>query len=232
MTGRPETEVEVLQLATVTALPPGHPELATFSPFPVHGWVIRHHDGPILFDTGIGEGNAYIDEHYRPRITSISTALAAVGLTAGDLVAVVISHLHFDHCGQLGALTAPTYMQEAELEASKAKGYTVAEWAAVPPERLRPVRGDVEIASGVTAILTPGHTPGHQSMLVETNGARVVLAAQCAFRAEELLTGVPASSNLHARGWADAARTSLSRLRSLAPVEIHLSHDTRVTRIN
>jgi hypothetical protein len=76
MTARSDSEVEVLQLATVNALPPGHPEFATFSPFPVHGWVIRHRNGPILFDTGIGEGNTYIDEHYPPRITSISTALA------------------------------------------------------------------------------------------------------------------------------------------------------------
>ena len=232
MTQSRESEVEVLQLATVNALPAGHPEHATFSPFPVLGWVIRHRDGPILVDTGIGEGNAHIDEHYRPKTTPISAALAAVGLRTGDVSAVIISHLHFDHCGQLSSLTAPTYIQEAELEASKAEGYTVPEWAALPSGRLRPIRGDVEVASGVTAMLTPGHTPGHQSVLVEASGARVLLAAQCAFRAEELLSGAPSTSNLHARDWVAPARASLSRLRSLAPVEIHLSHDPRVTRID
>ncbi|MGD0595549.1 MAG: MBL fold metallo-hydrolase [Acidimicrobiales bacterium] len=224
-------KVDVLTLATIMAVPPEHPEHATFSPFPVHAWVVHHGDGPILFDTGVGIGHPYIDEHYRPSSVLLAGALEGVGLTPSDLVAVVISHLHFDHCGQPPGLHVPTYVQAAELEASADAGYTVAEWAAIDAELVRPLRGDAEIASGVTALSAPGHTPGHQSLLVEQGEQRILLGAQCAFTADDLLTGIPATSNLHASDWADAAAASLQRVRSLAPVAVHLSHDSRVTKL-
>src|ERR1019366_4230265 len=42
--------VERLTLATVTSVPEWHPEHDTFTPFPVHAWVIRHPDGAILVE--------------------------------------------------------------------------------------------------------------------------------------------------------------------------------------
>ena len=96
---------------------------------------------------------------------------------------------------------------------------------------LRPLHGDAEIASGVTALSTPGHTPGHQSLLVEGDNQRILLGAQCAFSSEELLTGRLAGSNLHSSDWASAAAASLDRIQSLAPVEVHLSHDARITAL-
>lgn len=59
----------------------------------------------------------------------------------------------------------------------------------------------------------------------------MVIAAQCAYRAEELRSGEPAASNLHDETWMDAARDSLQRLRSLAPVAVHLSHDPEIVTI-
>ena len=231
MAERSKRKVDVLTMALVTALPRGHPEYARFSPFPVHAWVVHHEDGPILFDTGIGVGNPYIDTHYRPKITELPHALRRVGLAISDLVAVVISHLHFDHCGQMRDLDIPTYVQDAELEASAEEGYTVSEWATIAPELVRTLHGDTEIASGVTALATPGHSPGHQSLLVELGDHLILLGAQCAFGAEELLTGSPVASNLHSSDWAAAAASSLERIRSLAPVAVHLSHDARITEI-
>jgi N-acyl homoserine lactone hydrolase len=184
-----------------------------------------------LFDTGIGLGNSWIDEHYRPRVVSLVDALSKIGLKPDDIVAVVVSHLHFDHCGQLGAVSIPVYVQRTEYEASKEDGYTVPEWAEVPEDRLRLVNGDQEIASGIRLLSTPGHTPGHQSVLVETTNGRVLLAAQCAFRAGEILDKGPSAANLHDETWADVARASLERLRQLAPVTVHFSHDTEVVTL-
>ena len=101
-------EVHRLTLATVTSVPEWHPEHDTFEPFPVHAWVIRHPDGPILVDTGVGLNNRAIDEWYHPQITLLASSLDTIGLTPTDIVAVVLSHLHFDHCGQQGILSAPT----------------------------------------------------------------------------------------------------------------------------
>jgi N-acyl homoserine lactone hydrolase len=224
-------QVDRLVLATVTSVPEWHPEHGAFEPFPVHAWVIRHPDGTIPVDTGIGLGNGAIDEWYHPQVTPLADALGTVGLTLSDIVAVVVSHLHFDHCGQQGTLSAPTYVQAVEFEEAQAPGYTVPDWAAIPKDRLRLVRGDQEIAEGIRLLSTPGHTPGHQSVLIEAGDERVVLAAQCAYRAEELRTGQPAASNLLDESWGDAAQDSLQRLRALAPLTAHLSHDPEIVTI-
>jgi glyoxylase-like metal-dependent hydrolase (beta-lactamase superfamily II) len=217
--------IDRLTLAVVGAVPEWHPEHTVFEPFPVHAWLVRHPDGPILVDTGIGVGHALIDEWYRPNVTPLVDALDAVGVEPADIVAVALSHLHFDHCGQQAALDAPVHVQTVEHDAAQAEGYTVPEWAAISADRLRLVDGDVEIAEGVTLLATPGHTPGHQSVLIEAGSKRVVLAAQCAFKSTELRSGEPWSSNLHGEDWEEPARRSLQRLRDLAPVTCHLSHD-------
>jgi len=141
---------------------------------------------------------------------------------------VVLSHLHFDHCGQQGTLSAPTHVQATEFEAAKAPGYTVPDWAEIPNEQLRLVQGDEDLADGVRLLATPGHTPGHQSVVIEAGDERVLLAAQCAYRAEELRSGQPASSNLHDESWAQAGKDSLQRLRDLAPFTAHFSHDPEI----
>jgi glyoxylase-like metal-dependent hydrolase (beta-lactamase superfamily II) len=170
-------KVDRLTLATVTSVPEWHPEHDTFEPFPVHVWVIRHPEGSILIDTGVGSGNKAIDEWYQPQTTPLATALDTVGLAPSDIAVVVLSHLHFDHCGQQGTLSAPTYVQAVEFETAQEPGYTVEDWAEIPKDRLRLVNGEVEIVEGIRLFPTPGHTPGHQSVVIEAGGERVVLAA-------------------------------------------------------
>lgn len=221
--------VERLTLAQVTRVPEAHPEHARFRPFPVHAWIVRHPDGPILIDTGIGEGHDGIESWYGPEIVPLARALATIDLGVDDIVAVVLSHLHFDHCGQQRLLEAPVFVQAAEHEVALSAGYTVDEWAAIPADRRRFVHGDEQIVEGVRLLATPGHTPGHQSVVVEGGDRRVVLGAQCAFTSAELRTGEPATTNAHDATWQPAARASLARLRSLAPCTIHLSHDPDIT---
>jgi len=223
--------VERLTLAVVTAVPEWHPEHARFEPFPVYGWVVRHPDGVLLVDTGIGTDNSVIDELYHPEIALLADALGTVELTPSDITAVIVSHLHFDHCGQLALLDAPVYVQAEERQAAQSPGYTVPDWAAIPEDRLRLVRGDEQIAEGIALMSTPGHTPGHQSVVIEAADERVVLAAQCAFRAGELRSGQPAASNLHDETWESAARDSLQNLRALAPFTAQLSHDPEIVTI-
>jgi glyoxylase-like metal-dependent hydrolase (beta-lactamase superfamily II) len=225
------TTVERLTLATVTTVPEWHPEHATFEPFPVHAWIIRHPDGVLLVDTGVGTDNHAIDGWYQPRITPLVDALGALGLQLGDIAGVVLSHLHFDHCGQQRIINAPVYVQAAEIEAAQTPGYTVPGWAEIPTDRLRRMTGDEEILDGVRVLSTPGHSPGHQSVVVEAAGGRVVLVAQCAYRASELWTGEPGLTNLHEDSWQDAARDSLARVRSLAPLTAQLSHDPEIVTL-
>jgi hypothetical protein len=62
-------------------------------------------------------------------------------------------------------------VQHAEVEAARGRLYTVPEWAFPPNIDLEVIEGDHEVASGVWIIATPGHTPGHQSVLIEGDDA-------------------------------------------------------------
>ncbi len=179
----------------------------------------------MVVDSGIGQGHPVIDEMYAPMCMSLLDMLHGVEVDERDVVALVLSHLHFDHCGQHAALAAPVFVQRTEMEAAEQPGYTVPEWAAIPGDRLRAVDGDTELVSGIRLIATPGHTPGHQSVVIEGGDQRVVLAAQCAFHGDELRTGRPRHSNLHDASWEPAAAESLARIRELQPVVVQLSHD-------
>jgi N-acyl homoserine lactone hydrolase len=217
--------IDRLALAMVNGVPPSHPEYPSVRRFPVYGWVIRHPDGPIVVDTGIGFGHDRLDELYPHTGVRLTDALTSIGVDPRDVVAVALSHLHFDHCGQHAVLRAPVYVQNDELDAARQPRYTISEWAVTPEDRLRRVRGDAWLADGVRLLSTPGHTPGHQGVVVEWSGGRTVLAAQCAFRGDELRSGRPSPSNLHDPTSMAAAQDSLERIRALAPAVAHLSHD-------
>ena len=68
-------------------------------------------------------------------------------------------------------------------------------------------------------------------MVIDAREGRLVLGAQCAFRATEIHTGEPALSNLHDESWRDAARESLARLRGFGPTTVHLSHDPTIVHV-
>jgi glyoxylase-like metal-dependent hydrolase (beta-lactamase superfamily II) len=224
--------IERLTLAQVTRVPEWHPEHSAFAPFAVHAWVVRHPDGVILVDTGIGIGNDAIDSWYGPEVVALGGALASVHLEIGDIAAVVLSHLHFDHCGQQQLFEVPVSFKRPSTAKLSGPGTRSPEWAVVPLGRLRLVDGDHEIAEGVHLVATPGHTPGHQSVVVEAREHRVVLGAQCAFRATEVHTGEPSRTNLHDESWRDAAHRSLARLRTFGPATLQLSHDPEIVQLS
>jgi len=220
--------IERLDLATVE-LPADHPAADLGRSVPVHGFLIDHPDGPILVDTGVGFGNALIDELYRPSRAELRLVLAQLGVELDDVVAVVNSHLHFDHCGQNPALfggAAAFYSQAAELQAVEAdRFYTDAGWALAPAAQRRALHGDEELADGVTILATPGHTAGHQSVLVEAAGRRVVIGAQVVWHGDELATEVASRANVDPiPELQSAAVDSIRRLKSLHPEVVHLSH--------
>lgn len=220
--------VERLALGEVS-FPDWHPRVHEGG-CPVFGYVIRHPDGVILFDTGVGTGNTFIDDLYRPTVISIVTALERVGIDERDVVAVVNSHLHFDHCGQndvFHRLKVPIYTHAAEIEAAQTFGYTVPEWAFIPDDLVRRVSGDERIADGVRIIETPGHTPGHLSVVVETVDGPVVIAGQCVYKTDEVVEQRVAPDNMHDDTFLDTGQQSLERLLSLNPRRVVVAHDDR-----
>jgi len=142
---------------------------------------------------------------------------------------VVNSHLHFDHCGNNRRLTnAEIFVQHAELAVARELGsrYTVSEWFDYDDARLTPVQGDMPIAAGITLLATPGHTPGHQSVLVETQRKRVLVAAQAAFTAAEYQRGGDPAVQAH-DGLSDAYVSSVARLHAIGADQVFFSHDNQ-----
>lgn len=146
---------------------------------PLVGHVVRHPRGVLLLDTGIGT-HPETDAHYRPRKHGIAAALAGVGLRVEDVDVVVNCHLHFDHCGGNPAFTAaPVVVQAVELAAAREVDYTLPGLVDAPGVRYDVVEGEAEIWPGVSVVPTPGHTAGHQSVVVrDGDGTVTVLAGQ------------------------------------------------------
>jgi glyoxylase-like metal-dependent hydrolase (beta-lactamase superfamily II) len=224
--------IDRIALASVM-LPGIHPAATKSAQCPVFAFLIHHPDGAILVDTGVGRGNAFIDEVYQPTVVDLTDALADCGIDHRDIVAVVNSHLHFDHCGQnpsFYGLGVPMYVQGAEVDAARAPHYTDPDWAVVPATQLRTVSGDEDLVDGVRLLTTPGHTLGHQSVLIEGGGSVVVIAAQSVWSVEEFVSMEPDESNIEVPALHEAARDSIRRLHSLNPDVAYFSHDSEVYR--
>lgn len=146
---------------------------------PVLGYLVSAERGLLLFDTGIGSADPETDAHYRPRRRPLPEALAAAGISLDDVSLVVNCHLHFDHCGGNPLLGGtPIVVQAAELAAARAGGYTFDELVDFPGATYTEVDGEAEVWPGCWIIPTPGHTAGHQSLVIRRDDGTVILAGQ------------------------------------------------------
>ncbi|HEY8454863.1 MAG TPA: N-acyl homoserine lactonase family protein [Actinopolymorphaceae bacterium] len=146
---------------------------------PVLAYLVVRDDGVILFDTGCGDAGPEAEAHYRPRRRSLPDALAACGLTPRDVSLIVNCHLHFDHSGGNPLFPRiPIVVQKTELELARSAGYTVPELVDFPGVTYRELVGEAEVWPGVWIVPTPGHTDGHQSLVVRQSDGTVILAGQ------------------------------------------------------
>lgn len=198
--------------------------------WPSYAHAVVHRDGVFLFDNGVGFGDPEIEASFSPRVTRIEDALAEHGISLADVTGVANCHLHFDHSGQNARLPSgvPIFVQRAEWAMVHEPDYTVPAWIDVPGLAYEVIDGAVDVGPGLRLIPTPGHTAGHQSLVVESPEGTVVLAGQALqSRAEwEGATEPSASGASAARD--PAYPRSVERLRALDPVRVHFAHDAAV----
>jgi N-acyl homoserine lactone hydrolase len=178
---------------------------------PVPGVLLLCDGGWLLLDTGFNTA-LITDPALRQRFHGdplvqpvlpgpgepVEEALAAVGVDLADVHAVAMSHLHNDHAGglKLFAGRVPVHVQQREL-AYGMSGTAAPESHGIfridyddPRLDWRQADGDTEIAPGVTAVLTAGHTPGHQSFIVDLDdsvgGGGIVFAFDAADLTENI----------------------------------------------
>ena len=183
--------------------------------------------GAILVDSGVGGPDRVLTD-WRVVNVSVADALDAIGLAPGDVKLVINSHLHFDHCGQNAVFKhAPFYVQRTELERARVQARWLTDWFDFAGARFELLDGDAEIADGVRVIATPGHTAGHQSILVQGDGEEVLIGDaaytpviyQDPDRAE-----LPAGQAADREAWT----ASLRKLHATSPAHVHFCHSTRI----
>lgn len=225
--------VDRLYMATVKLAGQFNPPTYADTRINVYAYLIRAGSNVVLVDTGVGIGSDRIDDKFQPQRTPVVEELARLDVELTDVNFIVNSHLHFDHCGNNGLFpNAEVFIQEDELTIARAlkTRYTVPWWFDFDGARINPVRGDVEIIAGIRLLSTPGHTPGHQSLLVESGAARVVVAAQAAFTADEYLRGGDPGDQAH-EGLECRYVESIARLKSIGANGIYFSHDSTTATV-
>jgi glyoxylase-like metal-dependent hydrolase (beta-lactamase superfamily II) len=208
--------------------------------FPIPAYLIEVGEERILVDTGLHPGAAEdAAAHYEGaenmrnfRLEQDARLDAQVDL--GALTKVVLTHLHFDHAGGLDLLppTVPVFVQRREWEAGQdpdaiAKNFFMPRDYAGVADQVVLVDSDHDLLGdgSVELLLTPGHTPGHQSVRV---GERLVIGGD--------VTHFAAGLDDHRFPLfgddLDAQRASAERLRALreAGATVLPGHDPEVIR--
>jgi N-acyl homoserine lactone hydrolase len=198
---------------------------------PITGYVIVSGDRVALVDTGFPA--SYVDDPVGTacaegldgfgRIVSLTRDNLAVaqlrlaGFARADVTDLVITHGDIDHVGGIAEFPAATLVVgRAELELGPPRYFGSVRPVAWPrPRRYRLVDADEELFPGVELLFTPGHSPGHLSLLVRLpRTGPVVLAGDAISRPAELESGENGGS------WdGELARASAARLLAVAERE-------------
>jgi N-acyl homoserine lactone hydrolase len=213
-------EVQRLHLASLSG--PGDD-----ARWPVHGFVLTYPGGAALVDTGVG-GPADLLTDWRVVNTTAADALAGIGMTPGDIDLVINTHLHFDHCGQNAVFPhASFYVQRAEADRAQRESRELWDWFGFMNASFELLDGDTEIRPGISVITTPGHTAGHQSVLVTGDGGTDLLTGDACYTPRQYR---PEPGRLPDGQAADesAWHASVARMRALEPARVHFCHHTDV----
>lgn len=228
--------------ADMSIFDPFHPEVGTKVTIPYFVYLVEHPRGNVLFDTGahpdliddpvkrLGPA-AEAFEVVMEAGDDVVSKLATISVSPADVEHVAHSHLHYDHAGGVEFFPDATfYVQERELQ--------FAYWPPVYQREIylkadfdhdvawKELEGDHDVFGDGRVVLfpTPGHTAGHQSMLVRLESHNVILVADAAYMPRNMEENV-----LPALLWSpDAMVSSWRRIEALQrreDAELIFTHD-------
>jgi glyoxylase-like metal-dependent hydrolase (beta-lactamase superfamily II) len=168
-------------------------------------YLIEHDEGRMLWDGGLpltyaeAEGPTAIDGGSVSYDRSVVEQLADMGIAPGDIDVVAYSHLHWDHAGTANTfIESEILMQKAEWEAAMGVGGEFVDTSLfdkLVDASVTFVEGDHDVFGdgSVRMIFTPGHTPGHQTLLIslQNTGPLMLSGDLYHFRANRRLRRPP-----------------------------------------
>jgi N-acyl homoserine lactone hydrolase len=183
---------------------------------PVTFFLIKHGNDWVSFDTGnnamvakdpVGYWSEAVVKAYTPVMKDyeeFQTQIQKLKLTPNKLKCAILSHGHLDHAGAIDnfkGTDVPIYLQKIEMDtikkaidSGKKTAYIPDDFKVMSELNIKLIEGvfDVFGDNTVVAFPTPGHTPGHQSLLVKLgNGKTLVLAADAMYTLENMTEAIP-----------------------------------------
>ncbi|WP_367038701.1 MBL fold metallo-hydrolase [Streptomyces sp. Je 1-332] len=161
-------------------------------------FAIRSDRGVTLIDAGIGPADGPAAS-WAPVPGALPASLASAGIEPSDVDTVVLTHLHTDHVGWAvvgGEQARPFFpnaeylLQQAEFDAIEEVNPQLRSTVIDPlrkTDQLRLLDGDTPLRGGERAFATPGHTPGHQSVLIASGREQVAVTGDLLVHAIQLL---------------------------------------------
>jgi glyoxylase-like metal-dependent hydrolase (beta-lactamase superfamily II) len=199
---------------------------------PIYVFYLEGGPEKILVDTGLEQFMVPpgLEEEYGLKVQEFEEALATYGLKPEDIDIIIHTHLHNDHCeNDYKCTKARVYVQKKEYEFFQDPHPLDHRYF---PDLLDDVEvvlvdGDQEIVEGVQVLLTPGHTVGGQSVVVNTSQGKAVITGFCCNEQNFPASGPVVAPGVHIN--AIDAYESARRVREMADILLPL-HDLSLGR--
>jgi N-acyl homoserine lactone hydrolase len=208
-------------------------------------WLIKHDSEWLIWDTGVPQSALNNPRGWStlPKLIvyhldrSLTEQLAEIGLKPADIGRVAISHTHGDHIGNMGLFeNATVLMQRAEfnwIHSADGKNDNVNQLMALArkllgtPKKLQLIDADTDVFGdgSVTLVATPGHTPGHQSLLVHLGKSGfIVLSGDVAHSEENFRNNIVPTLNTN-QAQSIASMERIKRLITTYRARFFINHD-------
>lgn len=187
---------------------------------PVTFFIIKHGKDWIAYDTGnnamvakdpVGYWSEGVVKAYTPVMKDYEEFKVQIkkqlGIEPKDLKYLILSHGHLDHAGAIDNFVGtkvPIYLQKAEMDNIKAElvkfketgkktAYIPGDWDQMNKLKFKTIEGvfDVFGDQSVVVFPTPGHTPGHESLMVKTDGKVYVMCGDAGYTLENIIEAIP-----------------------------------------
>ena len=208
-------------------------------------WLLKRGSEWLLWDTGVPESALNNPRGWStlPKLIvyhldkTLTSQLAEIGLKTSDVTYVAVSHTHGDHIGNVGLFSNSTVLiQRAEytwISSPDGTNDNVNQLKALArkllgtPKQLQLLDGDTDVFGdgSVTLISTPGHTPGHQSLLVHLkNSGFIILSGDVAHSEDNLEKDIVPSLNTD-KAASIASMDRVRRMMATYQAKLFINHD-------
>ena len=200
-------------------------------------FLIEHPKGYLLWDTGLSDELIHEEEEVKNWIfqlrmhKTVKEQLDEIGVKPADIDYLAFSHMHIDHTGNASYFKSATVvMQENEYNVAfdrTNKPYNYADYEVLKDSKVIKIKGDYDLFGdgSVQLIATPGHTVGHQSLLVQLEETGpVIISGDITYYQESYLSNGLPTFNVN-RAQSKASLEKIKKLVEEQKAQLWIQHD-------